>query len=172
MKPGSRTRAFFMEEAAECLAAVRAQLGRKEPDAAALHAAARRLRGSAQLARYGGIARLAEALETRLRPLARPGSSWPEGAGLDLAGRVVALERALEAVRRGEVEEDMATETAMDGQGSATGVVAIEELEYSGAAALQRALDLRTELEDAIVQEQPVGPILDELFDLVQLGMR
>ena len=50
-------------------------------------------------------------------------------------------------------------------------VVRIEEIEYDGRAALERALELRPALEDAIVSESPAGPILDELFDLIRLGM-
>lgn len=50
--------------------------------------------------------------------------------------------------------------------------IAIEELEYTSEAALARALELRTPLEDGIVAEETVGPILDEIFDLIRLGMR
>lgn len=51
-------------------------------------------------------------------------------------------------------------------------VVRIDDLEYGGEAALERALELRPALEDAIVSESPAGPILDELFDLIRLGMK
>ncbi len=50
--------------------------------------------------------------------------------------------------------------------------VDIGTLEYAPGPALQRALDLRTALEDALVSDAPVGPILDELFDLIRLGMK
>lgn len=50
--------------------------------------------------------------------------------------------------------------------------IAIEELEYTSEAALARALELRAPLEDGIVAEDTVGPILDEIFDLIRLGMR
>jgi hypothetical protein len=49
--------------------------------------------------------------------------------------------------------------------------VPIDELEYAGRAALERALELRVALEDAIVAEEPVGGIIEELFDLIRLGM-
>lgn len=50
--------------------------------------------------------------------------------------------------------------------------VAMEDLEYTPEAALTRALELRAPLEDGIVAEETVGPILDEIFDLIRLGMR
>lgn len=55
----------------------------------------------------------------------------------------------------------------------ATGpVVRVADLEYGGRAALERALELRPALENAIVSEAPAGPLLDELFDLIRLGMQ
>jgi hypothetical protein len=51
-------------------------------------------------------------------------------------------------------------------------VVPIEDLEYRGRAALQRAESLRMPLEDAIIAGEPAGPILDELFDLIRLGTK
>ncbi|NIY07883.1 MAG: hypothetical protein GWN02_06210, partial [Gemmatimonadetes bacterium] len=48
-------------------------------------------------------------------------------------------------------------------------IVPVEELEYSGRTALDRAESLRSPLEDAIVNGDPPGPILDELFDLIRL---
>jgi hypothetical protein len=59
-----------------------------------------------------------------------------------------------------------------DNSGGAVEVVEIRELEYRGPAALERAAELREAVEDAIVGEEPAGPILDELFDLIRLGMR
>jgi hypothetical protein len=50
--------------------------------------------------------------------------------------------------------------------------VAIESLEYGPEAALSRAVELREPLEMAIVADEPAGPILDELFDLIQLGRK
>jgi hypothetical protein len=50
--------------------------------------------------------------------------------------------------------------------------VPIAKLEYSARDALARALEPRAALEDGIVVADPVGPILDELFDLVRLGLR
>jgi hypothetical protein len=55
--------------------------------------------------------------------------------------------------------------------GTAESEVAIEELEYQAHAALARAAELRAPLEAAIFDDQPVGPILDELFDLIRKGM-
>ncbi len=55
---------------------------------------------------------------------------------------------------------------------SEAGEVDIGTLEYAPHPALERALELRTALEDALVTGAPVGPILDELFDLIRLGMK
>ncbi|HUH12835.1 MAG TPA: hypothetical protein VMK65_06975 [Longimicrobiales bacterium] len=51
-------------------------------------------------------------------------------------------------------------------------LIPIEELCYSGEAALQRALDLRTDIERVLDQGAPAGPLLDEVFDLIRLGLR
>ena len=172
----NRVRAFFIEEATECLEAARRELTAPTPDAARLLSAARRLRGSAQLARFGGLAREAGVLEDRLRrQLKASGEQSDTGVSKsEMGGTLAALEQSLRAVRLGEIEQDTEPENLMDGEAVAgsDGVVEIEELEYRGRAALDRALQLREALEDAVVTDQPVGPILDELFDLVRLGMR
>jgi hypothetical protein len=56
------------------------------------------------------------------------------------------------------------------GPGTDRDPVPIEALEYAPDAALERALELREPLEMAIVADDPAGPILDELFDLIRLG--
>ena len=63
-------------------------------------------------------------------------------------------------------------ENPMEGEARGDGVPGMEELEYRGPAALERALELRAAIEDAVVSQAPVGPLLDELFDLIRLGMR
>jgi hypothetical protein len=74
----------------------------------------------------------------------------------------------------GDADENGRSETVMDQQtdgAPATGeIVDIGTLEYAGEAAVDRALALREPLEDAIVSEEPPGPILDELFDLIRLA--
>ncbi len=52
----------------------------------------------------------------------------------------------------------------------AGGAVPLESLEYGPEAALKRAAALREPLEMAVVADEPAGPILDELFDLIELG--
>lgn len=169
----NRVRAFFIEEATECLQAAGRELASSSPDPSRLHSAIRRLRGSAQLARFGDFARQAGALERRLRELPRSGHPSPESRR-GVAAEVAALEQSLRAVRLGETEQDTEPENRMDGEARAGsgGTVEIEELEYHGRGALERALQLREALEDAVVTDQPVGPVLDELFDLIRLGMR
>ena len=55
------------------------------------------------------------------------------------------------------------------GVGSAE-IVDLETLEYSAQAALERAASLREPLENAIVSDETPGPILDELFALIELA--
>jgi hypothetical protein len=68
----------------------------------------------------------------------------------------------------------MEVETSMDertgGAVSSTEIVDIETLEYTADAALERALALREPLEDAIVSDDLPGPILDELFALIDMA--
>lgn len=167
-----RSRAFFLEEARECLI----RLGRDLPPNAgraeieARYRAARLIRGGAHLGRYGVAMKVAAELEQYFgNALDRDAPSAPATERVEeLVG---ALERAIAAIERGEVEPDM--ELDMENEtGTEQRFVALDELEYIGAAALERAAELRTPLEDAIVSEEPAGPILDELFDLIRLGMR
>lgn len=58
--------------------------------------------------------------------------------------------------------------TAMPGDG----VVPIEELLYRGEAALRRALELRPALERVIGDDTAARETVDELFDLIRLGLR
>ena len=166
----TRLRAFFLEEAMECLRLARDEVSREIPDRWVVYRSIRRLRGSAQLAGYGAVARRAAGLETRTRPESG-GGDWSEELGEMAAAELAALEEAVERVRRGEVEPGDETERIMEGEANAGGVVGIEELEYRGAAALERAMELRPALEDTIIAEAPVGPLLDELFDLIRMGM-
>ncbi len=51
-------------------------------------------------------------------------------------------------------------------------MVPVSRLEYAGRAALERALSLRPSLEEGLASEGGVGAILDELFDLIRLGLK
>lgn len=167
----NRTRAFFLEEATECLVAARAELEREEPDPAAVHRAVRRLRGTAQVARFTGIATRAASLEGRLRDA--PGAAeWPPDVRRATAEALRWLESALAEVRSGEVEPEIRGDEQMDGEAREEGDVGIEDLEYRGRAALERAMQLREVIEEATVTGASVAPLLDELFDLIRLGMR
>jgi hypothetical protein len=75
-------------------------------------------------------------------------------------------------VREGSLEPDIGGDMTTDRQlPASTEEVPIEDMEYSGVDALHRALELRTALEDGIVSGAPVGPVLDELFDLIRLAI-
>ena len=167
----SRVRAFFVEEATGCLQKARGELARERPDRMALYRAVRRLRGSAQLARLDGVAREAAALEALLRP--GPGNEgWTTALRPATEPGLGRLEAAVDAVRTGSMETVDEMETVMEGEARAEGAVGMDELEYRGTAALERALELRTAVEEAIVKETPTKAVLDELFDLIRLGMR
>jgi chemotaxis protein histidine kinase CheA len=175
----SRVRSFFLEEAGECISDLRRELEVEPLDAAAVHRIVRRLRGSADMARFGGLTLQARELEVWLRDeapaMVAAGSA--ESVGSRVRQVLGSLERALTEIREGRQEEDPRMEDGMtqvearaeqDGQE----VVPVERLEYQGAAAIERALSLREALEDAIVADEPAGPVLDELFDLIRLGAR
>jgi hypothetical protein len=86
---------------------------------------------------------------------------------------VTAVAAAVQAAMDGTIPKDARTTMSTESQGGGEAVeIAIEELEYAPKAALERALELRAPLEDGIVAEDTVGPILDEIFDLIRLGMR
>ena len=171
----SRVRAFFVEEATECLGAMRAELAAAAPHTGVLHAAARQLRGSAQMARFGQLTDAAWSLEQALKAAARGDRPWDEALQRRVADEVDALARGVEAVRAGRMEPDE-KESGMDEQASTTthdpDAAPIERFEYRGAAALERARTLRAPLEAAIEGGEPAGPILDELFDLIRLGTK
>lgn len=165
----SRVRAFFLEEATDCLRTARAELRREEPDRAVIYRAVRRVRGSAQLARCGAVARQAAALEARIRPRGEDSGWSPALAALAERG-LTGLEAAVDAVRSGRTESEKETERTMDAEGGEEAVVGVQELEYRGEAALDRALELRRPIEDAIARKADAQPLLEELFDLIRLG--
>lgn len=167
----SRVRTFFLEEAAECLAILTSSPP-AESRAGALHAAARRLRGNAQLARYRPVAEVALRLEHRLKRLRLGREEWTDETAQVVNRDVAAVARTVDAVRDGRIERECKPEVRMEEQQVTADVeVAIEELEYTGPAALARAVELRAPLEDAIAADEAVGPLMDELFDLIRMGM-
>jgi HPt (histidine-containing phosphotransfer) domain-containing protein len=170
----SRVRAFFVEEAEECLEALEQELSGPNPDPGEVHRAVRQLRGSAQVARFGELAREARSLEESLRPVARGEQPWEDGLVRRVWDAIPSLARGVEAVRQGRMEPDE-RERLMDEQGrevDTEDVVPIEALEYRGEVALEQARSLRDPLEDAIMAGDPPGAILDELFDLIRLGTK
>lgn len=171
----SRVRAFFVEEAMECLGAIRAELAANAPHTGVLHAAVRQLRGSAQMARFGDLTEAAWSLERALKPAARGDRPWDDELQRRVVDEVDALARGVDAVRSGRMEPDE-KESGMDEQASNTTedteVAPIERFEYRGVAALERARTLQAPLEAAIGAGEPAGPILDELFDLIRLGTK
>ncbi|HSJ15583.1 MAG TPA: hypothetical protein VK939_14265 [Longimicrobiales bacterium] len=56
------------------------------------------------------------------------------------------------------------------GAGVPDGVMPISDLEYRGAAALERALELRARIEAAVADDPDVRAAVEELFDLIRLA--
>jgi hypothetical protein len=54
--------------------------------------------------------------------------------------------------------------------GTASDIVSIDELQYRGDAAVQRALEVRARIQGAVVATPEVRAALDELVDLVRLA--
>ncbi|MDX1673333.1 MAG: Hpt domain-containing protein [Longimicrobiales bacterium] len=171
----SRIQEFFVEEAEECMRALRDELSNDEPDPIVLYRSARQLRGSAQVARYGGLAGDATELEELLKGVARGDASWDEETEGRVRTALRSLEEEVEGVREGRVqpdpEEREPREDPASGEQTAVEVVPIETLEYQGAAALERALTLREAVEEAAGEEAP-SAVVAELFDLIRLGTR
>lgn len=171
----NRVRTFFVEEATECLAEIEEELADPSPDTEALYGAVRRLRGSAQVARFGSLAEDAGPIEEVLRRVAHGEMAWDDHLATRVEEEAASLAKAVEAVREGTIEQDE-KEPPMDEQEPETGgideVVPAEALEYRGSGALDRAESLRSALEEALVGGTPPGPILDELFDLIRLGKK
>ena len=168
----SRVRAFFVEEAEECLEAIDAELSGR-PDPGAVYRSIRLLRGSAQVARFGALANEAGSLEAAVRPTARGERPWDEALERRVRQAAASLAERVDAVREGRTEQDEDEREPMAEQGHENGAeaVPVETLEYRGDAALQRALELREPLEKAVSDGDP-DAVLDELFDLIRLGTK
>lgn len=123
----SRVRSFFLREAGECLVEMGAEAAGDSMDVSAVYGAVRRLRGSAQMARFEGIARTAAALERRLRPYAvgeraeseaeleREGTPAAEAALRSEVREVLtSLHADLEAVREGRLEAEPRMEAEVE----------------------------------------------------------
>lgn len=166
----NRVRAFFVEEADQCLDAIDAELSGR-PDPGALYRSIRLLRGSAQVARFGALAREAGSLESAVKPAARGERPWDEALERRVRQASVALAERVDAVREGRTEQDEREPMEEKAHENGADTVPVETLEYRGEAALQRALALREPLEKAVSDGDP-GAVLDELFDLIRLGTK
>jgi hypothetical protein len=51
------------------------------------------------------------------------------------------------------------------------GIVPIEQLQYSGEKALRRALELQAKLEEIAGSDSTARESVDEVFDLIRLGI-
>jgi chemotaxis protein histidine kinase CheA len=168
----TRVRAFFLEEATACLATLTDASASDAAGVRALHDAARRLRGNAQVARYREVTDVVRPLEQRLKRVLMGLERWTPEAAEWVAVEAAAVARVIDEVREGRIERETRMEDAMeDSHDTAEAETAIEELEYRGQAALERAAQLHEPLVDAIVSDEAAGPLLDELFDLIRLGM-
>lgn len=101
---------FFREEAGGCLAGMReavAAANAGQLDAAALHAHARRLRGSAQLAKQTRIQALAAEVEATTRALAAGDMPWDRTAAGAIAAALDRLEPMVAEARHADSEDDI-----------------------------------------------------------------
>lgn len=163
--------AFFLAEADDCLDALRRELSRERSDPATLYFAARRLRGSAQLARLGALADTAWDLEGRLRTVARGSGSWTPALEREVHTGFQVLVHRVDRVRtRG--TEHMTESMMVEERRAGDEIVPIETIEYDRRAALERALALRKPLEEALSSNKSPSPILEELFDLIRLAAK
>lgn len=134
--------------------------------------------GGAAGAEADAVRRGAAGQLTVLRDLAR--AFGLAGAAEHLEGALDELRSApdetvrerVERIARGLDDAAAAPVADRDEHSDDRPVVPIQTLEYGGRAALARALELRKALEEALAAGRDATPLLEELFDLIRLGMR
>ncbi|MGQ0814242.1 MAG: hypothetical protein ACT4O1_07220 [Gemmatimonadota bacterium] len=108
-----------------------------------------------------------EALKAALEPLQKGEIPTPTPALSKLrVMRQELLERFGEAAA-----QSPATATAPAAVPDAEGVIPIEQLQYSGANALRRALELRPQIEQLAGSNAEARESIEEVFDLIRLGI-
>lgn len=193
-----RLNEYFTQEAGEYLdqlAALLSDPGIPEPQQ--LLRLAHGVRGSAQMAGAETIAGVAERLEDAARSVVSNNVIWSEEVRRLAADTVRDLQILIRALNRWGPSEEARVRTAIDrwhelepedavpieslfydddgphvlsaGDGE-DAVVPVESLLLRGDEALREALRLRPELERALAGSE-ARELLEELFDLVRLGM-
>jgi chemotaxis protein histidine kinase CheA len=112
----------------------------------------------------------ADAME-RAAAVAQPAASLAAGMAMQVAGAVSsAVSGAAEAVRAPADDDADVDDAADDDVASDDDVVPIEDLVYTGDAALDRVLELRTVLERVAGDDPEARAAVEELVDLVRLA--
>jgi len=128
-----------------------------------------------------GFEEPARAAEAALARVGDPGASALIGVVEDLRDSVAAVgEAESEATPEMKASPEPEPSAAAPAAGMAAAVpatadspavVPIEDLLYRGDRALERVLEMRGHLEEAVASDRDVAEALDELFDLVRLAM-
>lgn len=174
---------FLASEAGEYLERLsRLLAGTASPVRDELLRLARGIRGSARMAGAGPVADAAERLEREIADMPDTGTAITAEARGGALRAVAELERLLYPGEDGIVP---ITSLFFDDEGphviggpapaaddDATPIVEIEELQFSGDAALAHALELRPALDSALAGAGGADPgaLIDEIFDLIALG--
>jgi hypothetical protein len=103
--------------------------------------------------------------------VAQPAATLAAGVAMQVAGAVSsAVSGAAEAVRAPADDDADVDDAADDDVASDDDVVPIEDLVYTGDAALDRVLELRTVLERVAGDDPEARAAVEELVDLVRLA--
>ncbi|HEX8358604.1 MAG TPA: Hpt domain-containing protein [Longimicrobium sp.] len=162
---------YFAQEAGDFLDELDALLAAEPtPDAAQLFRLARGVRGSAQIAGAGGVARVAERLEDAVRSIRDGGLPWDDAVRTRVQATSVDLRRLVASYAAGRGDEALAAEAAArwegagtrhredDGSPPAGDMLAFVQREIGGVAAeLDRAL---AELAAAPQAREPLRAVL------------
>jgi hypothetical protein len=178
-------RQYFAVEAVRCVREMDAVLRRGDDDMALqLHEAARGLRGVAQMAREEVVQRAAASFEAAMLDITgdgMPGDDVVREARAtvdDLARLVGGVERP-EQLASGIVARwsraaagPSVAPPGAGAEGTGADVVDVRDLCFSGERALRAALELRAVLELAVEHQPDARDAVDEVFDLIRLGLK
>jgi HPt (histidine-containing phosphotransfer) domain-containing protein len=193
-----RLHEYFTDESSEYLDQLERLLERPGPvDPHHLLRLARGVRGSAQMAGVETIGRVAEHVEDAARSVASHHVVWSDEIRQLAIATVKDLQLLVRALNRWGPEEEARVRAALerweehdativpisalyhDDEGphvlsepDLSDVVPVRSLQLEGDDALREALRLRPRVDAALERPSELRPLLDELFDLLELGTR
>jgi HPt (histidine-containing phosphotransfer) domain-containing protein len=178
-----RLNEFLASEAGDYLDRLsRLLAGTASPERDELLRLARGIRGSARMAGAGPVADAAERLEREIAGMPATGAAVTAEARGGALRAIADLERLLypreddivpiSSLFCDDEGPHVIGEPAPAADDDAGAVVPVEELQFSGDAALTRALELRPALDSALAGASGPDPgaLIDEIFDLIALG--